>query len=215
MPAHGLPGHGKRSRDPRDRGPSGRSPTPTQSRRNSGTPVPRRVTEIPALGAPRIPGSRPRREPDCHGRPGSPPQPRRAEHPHLRRVGGRAAPGAPRKTEAGGGDTAARACAAAAPASRRGSARVREPARSARYRGAEPPPCPRFFTRDPSHGEGRGHGGGGGGSSSDSHGSLLAAAREAGPSRGGAITKGGPIMGGGDSLRDSPRSLSAVAAREA
>ncbi|XP_031202216.1 uncharacterized protein LOC116073963 isoform X2 [Mastomys coucha] len=91
-----------------------------------GTPAPARVPEIPALGAPRIPGSRPRREPACHGRPGSPPEPGHAELPHLRRVGGRAAPRAPGKTEAGGGDAAAaQACAAAAPASRRGSARVR------------------------------------------------------------------------------------------
>lgn len=50
----------------------GGHPPPPQSRRSSGTPGPRRATEISALGAPRIPGSRPRREPACHGRPGSP-----------------------------------------------------------------------------------------------------------------------------------------------
>lgn len=57
--------------------------------------------------------------------PGSPPQPRHAELPHLRRVDRQAFPRALRKTEAGGQDTAAQACAAAAPASGRGSARVR------------------------------------------------------------------------------------------
>lgn len=103
------------------------------------------------------PGSRPRRETACRGRSGSPPQPRHAELPHLRRIGGRAAPRALRKTEAGGGDTAAQACVAAAPASRRGSARVRRARPLGALPGAEPLPCPRLFPRDPSHGEGRGH----------------------------------------------------------
>lgn len=50
----------------------GGHPPPPQSRRSSGTSGPHRVTEISALGAPRIPGSRPRLEPACHGHSGSP-----------------------------------------------------------------------------------------------------------------------------------------------
>jgi hypothetical protein len=149
-------GHRTRSRDPRDPGPPGQPPTPTPKPKKPRDPSPRRVTQDPrtrnAAHPREPPPSRAHlpRPPLSHDTTSSltwgasaderPPEPwgklKRAAETRRPR------PALPQLQPLGE------------------EALVwGEPARSARYWGAEPPPCPRLFPRDPSHGKGRGHAG--------------------------------------------------------